>query len=220
MTRALLLVGSPRGKKSASTLMGGYIMSLLEKGGMEIDTMWLIQHFSSKEKLTSVIKAVDRADSVVLAAPLYDDCQPFIVTKMMEAVSSSGIKSDRKRFLPIINCGLSRSIHITAVSISIYKKFALKVGFTWAGSLAVGGGEMLRAREGNNIEDLGFLGKKLRISLENLTIDLAEGRKPSDIEFEFPRIFLTRFFMHMGNKMWVSAARQNGASVDAKPYAS
>jgi hypothetical protein len=220
MTRVLSLVGSPRGKKSASTLIGGYLMGLLEERGLSTDTLWLIQHVSTKEKMASVIKAIDKADIVVLAAPLYDDCQPFIVTKMMEEVSSSGINLKNKRFLPIINCGFGHAIHITAVSIPIYRKFAQKVGFEWAGSLAVGGGEMLGARYGRKFEDLGFLGKKLRVLLGNLAADLSGGQKSSDQEVEPPRIFLNRFFMRMGNKMWAATARKHGAAVDAKPYAS
>ena len=194
-------------------------MAHLEEKGVETETLWLIQHFSTEQKMAAVIEAINRADIVVLTAPLYDDCQPFIVTKMMEAVSSFGINMDGKRFLPIINSGFGEVVHITSVSISLYKKFAQKVGFEWAGSLAVGGGEMLRAREGKKIEDLGFLGKKLRAALEDIAADLCGNKRSQDKQFEFPDIFLSRFFMWMGNRMWAAAAKKNGAAVDAKPYA-
>ncbi len=219
MNRVLLLVGSPRGRKSASTLLGGYLSKHLEEKGWEAETLWLIKHFSNPEKMDVVLEAIGRADVVVLAAPLYDDCQPYIVVKTMEAISSMGEKIEKKRFFTIINCGFGESVHITEVSISLYKKFATDVGFEWAGSLAVGGGEMLRAREGRTLEDLGSLGKKLRLSLESIAGSLSEDRKESDRAFEFPRIFMNRLFMWMGNKMWKSRAKKNGAAVDARPYA-
>ncbi|MFC2156387.1 NAD(P)H-dependent oxidoreductase [Acidobacteriota bacterium] len=219
MKRILLLVGSPRGKKSASTLMGRYILDRLEEKGMETEMLWLIRHFSTEQKMAEVIESISRADIVVLTAPLYDDCQPFIVAKMMEAVSSNGVSMEGKLFLPIINSGFGEVVHITSVSISMYKMFAQRVGFEWAGSLAVGGGEMLRAREGKRIEDLGFLGKKLKASLEEIADTLSGDHGALDARFEFPRIFLSRFFMRLGNRMWAAGAKKNGAAVDAKPYA-
>ncbi len=219
MSRALLLVGSPRGRKSASTLLGSHLLTLLEDKGMETEIVWLIRQFSSKERMDRVFEAVEGADIVVLAAPLYDDCQPFIVVKVMEEFLAREMNMDQKRFFPIINSGFGDPIHITAVALSIYKSFASKVGFEWAGSLAVGGGEMLRAREGKTFDDLGFLGKKLRRRFADVADALGKGRIYPDNVFEFPRVFKNRLFMRMGNSMWKSMAKKNGADVDAKPYA-
>ncbi len=87
------------------------------------------------ERLHEMLDAVDRADIVILTAPLYDDCQPAIVTKTMEAIAAQKKSILKKRFFPIINCGFPESEQITAVAIAIYHKFAISVGFKWAGSL-------------------------------------------------------------------------------------
>jgi hypothetical protein len=218
MIKVLLLVGSPRGKKSASTIIGQPLLQKLREKGMETKSLWLIRHFRTEEKLNQVHEAVDWADIVILTAPLYDDCQPFIVAKTMESIAGRGKIKTKKRFIPIINCGFAESSHITAVAISIYRKFAQSVGFEWAGSLAVGGGEAFRATAGKTLESSGAFGKRLLKILGELADNLSNGGPYEDAEFEPPRIFSSKLFMRIGNYFWKSRAKKNGARVDARPY--
>ncbi|UCE42139.1 MAG: NAD(P)H-dependent oxidoreductase, partial [Candidatus Aminicenantes bacterium] len=124
MTRVLLLVGSPRGKKSNSTSVGSYLLNILDKRGLETETLWINRQLSDDEKRSQMLDAVDRADIIILTAPLYDDCQPYIVTRAMEAIAARLKNLGNKRFIPIINCGFPEPRHITAVAIAIYQKFA------------------------------------------------------------------------------------------------
>ena len=220
MTKSLLLVGSPRGIKSTSTIVGEYLMNLLREKELETDTLWLIKQFSSKEKMNQVLEAIDKADIVILAAPLYDDCQPFIVAKTMEAIASSGKSMKKKRLFIIKNSGFGETIHITAVSLSIYKKFAESVGFKWAGSLAIGGGEMFRGAHGKKLDDSGIFAKRLKRSLGNIAEDLENKKSYPDETFEIPRIFKSKLFMWIGNQRWKSGAKKNKAIIDARPYES
>ncbi|MCK4557738.1 MAG: NAD(P)H-dependent oxidoreductase, partial [Candidatus Aminicenantes bacterium] len=83
--RVLLLVGSPRGKRSTSTVVGSYLLNLLTENGLEsLKSLWIGPVLKSQEKTEQMLKAVDEADIIVLVAPLYDDCQPYIVIKAME----------------------------------------------------------------------------------------------------------------------------------------
>jgi multimeric flavodoxin WrbA len=144
MKRTLVLVGSPRGKKSTSTSLGKSLMDLFEKKGLEVEILWLNRQVKNEEGMAQLFEAIDRADIVVLTAPLYDDCQPSIVARAMEAIAGQKMSLENKRFIPIINCGFPEPEQITAVAIDIYHKFAKTTGFRWGGSLAIGGGEMLR----------------------------------------------------------------------------
>ena len=128
MTRALLLVGSPRGKKSTSTSLGSYLLNMLDERGLETDILWIYRQLADDEKLSQMLDAVDRAEIIILTAPLYDDCQPYIVTRTMEAIAAHRKNFGNKRFIPIINCGFPEPEQITAVAIPIYHKFATAVG--------------------------------------------------------------------------------------------
>ena len=51
MKRVLVLVGSPRGKKSASTSLGRHLINLFEKKGLETEILWLNRQVKDGEGL-------------------------------------------------------------------------------------------------------------------------------------------------------------------------
>jgi len=223
MTLALLLVGSPRGKRSTSTSVGRYLMNNLEQKGIDSETLWINRQVVSKKRMHEMLEAVDRADIVILTAPLYDDCQPAIVTKTMEAIAVQEKIKGKKRFFPIINCGLPEPEQITAVAIAIYHKFAATVGFKWAGSLAVGGGEMLQGSTGKSLDDIGKMAGKIKKTLEEIAQALAaDNSYPDKALRAVPNFFYMRFIAKMmtwlNNISWKSRAKKNGGVVDARPY--
>jgi len=223
MTRALLLVGSPRGKKSTSTSLGNYLLNILVKRGLETETLWINRQLADDEKLSEMLDAVDRADIIILTAPLYDDCQPYIVTRTMEAIAARQKSLENKSFIPIINCGLQEPEHITAVSIAIYHKFATTVGFKWAGSLAIGGGEMLQGARGKTLDDLGKMAGKVKKALERIADALVTDNSFPDTSIRavpdfFYKPFIKKLITKMNNHGWKSRAKKNGGVVDARPY--
>jgi hypothetical protein len=223
MTRALLLVGSPRGKKSTSTSLGSYLLNLLEKKGLETEILWINRLLADEEKISQMLDAVERADIIVLTAPLYDDCQPYIVTRTMEAISIRLKNSENKRFIPIINCGFPEPEHITAVAISIYHKFVTSVGFKWAGSLALGGGEMLQGARGKTLDDLGKMAGKVKKELERIADALAADSSYPDTSLRvvpdfFYKPLLKKLIIRMNNNGWKRRAKKNGGDVEARPY--
>ena len=223
MKRVLLLVGSPRGKKSTSTSLGKYLMGRLEEKGQHSEIFWINRQVTTEKRREEMIEAIDRADIVVLTAPLYDDCQPFIVVRMMEAHAARGKITANKRFIPIINCGFPEPEHITAVSITIYHKFAKTVGFRWAGSLAIGGGEMLQGARGIALEDLGRMSARVRRTLDEIAEALAADNSLPDKSLRtvpdfFYKPLLKKIILGFNNLGWKSRAKKNGAAVDARPF--
>jgi hypothetical protein len=223
MTRALLLVGSPRGKKSTSTSVGSYLLNLLDERGLETDVLWIKRQLADDDKLFQMLDAVDRADIIILTAPLYDDCQPYIVTRTMEAIAAHLKNLGNKRFIPIINCGFPEPEHITAVAITIYQKFASTVGFKWAGSLAIGGGEMLQGARGKTLDEIGKMAGKVKKTLEKISDSLVADNSFLDESIRavpdfFYKPFMKRIMTWMNNYGWRSRAKKNGGIVDARPY--
>jgi len=223
MTRALLLVGSPRGKKSTSSSVGSYLLNILDERGLETDILWINRQLADDEKLFQMLDAVDRADIIILTAPLYDDCQPYIVTRTMEAIAAHRKNLGNKRFIPIINCGFQEPEHITSVAIAIYHKFTSTVGFKWAGSLAIGGGEMLQGASGKKLNELGKMAGKVKKALERIADALVADNSFPDESIRavpdfFYKPFMKKVITWINNHSWKSRAKRNGGVVYARPY--
>lgn len=223
MTRALLLVGSPRGRRSSSTSVGSYLLNLVQERGLETETLWIREQLTNDERTSQMLDAISGADIVILTAPLYDDCQPYLVTRTMELIADQEDMAG-KRFIPIVNCGFPEAEHITAVAIPIYRKFASMVGFEWVGSLAIGGGEMLQGVQGKQLDEIGSVANGLKRTLGEIAEALVSGTSYSDESIiAYPRFFLnpimTKIMVWINNRSWKSQAEKNGGVVDAKPYA-
>jgi len=221
--KALLLVGSPRGKRSTSYSLGTYLLSILQERGFEIKTLIVKLELASDKKVETMLKEVNASDVIILTAPLYDDSQPYIVVKLMELIAAKEMKLDTKRFIPIINCGFFESVHITAVAISIYHQFAKTMNLRWVGSLAIGGGEMFGGARGKLLDDLGKIADKMKMVLFDVAEKLSSDVNIGDlVPMVFPKLFdvklLKKGFIKMNNRSWKKQAEINGGKVDAKPY--
>jgi multimeric flavodoxin WrbA len=85
--RAVLLVGSPRTKKSTSASLGGYLFDQLAERGIQTETVQLYTSINSPERTKSMLAAIDGADLVVLTFPLYVDTLPAPVTSALEKIA-------------------------------------------------------------------------------------------------------------------------------------
>ena len=85
--RALLLVGSPRTRKSTSNSLGGYLFEQLEARAVEVKTVYTHTVLLSVAKTEELLDAVEKADLVTMAFPLYLDSLPAPVVEMLERVA-------------------------------------------------------------------------------------------------------------------------------------
>jgi len=141
--RAVLLVGSPRTKKSTSASLGGYFFKQLEERGVETQTVQIYTTINSKDRMNEMYKAIDDTDLVLLAFPLYVDSLPAPVISALEKIAAHRKGKDSPvKFAAIANCGFPEAEH-NATALAICEEFAHETGHTWMGSLALGGGEGL-----------------------------------------------------------------------------
>ena len=85
--RALLLVGSPRTRKSTFNSLGGYLFEQLQARSMQVETIYPHTVLRSAAKTQELLDAVEDADLVTLAFPLYLDSLPAPVIEMLERIS-------------------------------------------------------------------------------------------------------------------------------------
>ncbi|MFZ5910358.1 MAG: NAD(P)H-dependent oxidoreductase [Chloroflexota bacterium] len=145
--RALLLVGSPRTRKSTSNSLGGYLFERLGAQNVQTETIYLHTVLRSQEKSNHMLEAVGAADLVLLAFPLYVDSLPAPAIEALERIAAhreaqgdGTHPTPRQLFAAIANCGFPEAHH-NDTALAICTTFARQAGFEWAGSLALGAGE-------------------------------------------------------------------------------
>ena len=172
--RAVLLVGSPRTRKSTSASLGSYLFDQLNQRGVEIETMQIYTSLNSPERMKAMYAAIDRADLVVLAFPLYVDSLPAPVISALEKINQHRLENRaRAKFAAISNCGFPEAHH-TDSALATCAEFARTAGFEWMGSLALGGGEgMVHGTPLNELDGRAIpIKKSLEIAAEALAAGL------------------------------------------------
>ena len=140
---ALLLVGSPRTKKSTSHSLGDFLLQQFDAQNVQTETIYVHTSLRSPERMQALYDAVNAADLLVLAFPLYVDSLPAPLIEALERIATQRAgqtQSHPQRLAVIINCGFPEAQH-KATALAICATFAQQAGFGWAGALALGAGE-------------------------------------------------------------------------------
>lgn len=221
--RALLLVGSPRTRKSTSRALGEYVLERLSADSIESETLYLHTALRSSEKAQALLAAVDEADVVVLAFPLYVDSLPAPVIEALERIAAHRRDWEHPRrqvFVAIANCGFPEAHH-TETALAICETFARQTGFEWAGSLALGGGEGIGA-SGRPLSELGGRTRPLQKPLRLAAEALAQGQpipKAAREQLAKP-VIPSWLYRRFGAYGWRKQAKQHGVkkSLRRQPY--
>ena len=221
LRRALLLVGSPKTRKSNSNSLGGYLFERLSAQSIKTETVYLHTVVGSPAMMQALLEAVDAADLVVLAFPLYVDSLPAPLIEALERIAAHRQGRDggrRQFFAAIANCGFPEAIH-NDTALAICEIFAGQASFQWAGSLALGGGEIvggvpLAQKRGQTTR----IRKSLELAAEALVAGHAIPKAAQDI-LRKPSIphWVYRMFAELS---WKRRAKPNGAerSLKEQPY--
>lgn len=226
--KALLIVGSPKGKKSTSYALGDSLMRRLEAGGMATEEMTVSAVLQLTENLHRLQKAVDAADLLVVAFPLYVDQLPAPLIQALELIA------DRRKGQPsvppcagpliqklavIVQCGFPETIH-NQPAVDIMRQFALEAGFEWAGALAMGMGG---AVAGRSLEKAAGVVRNVVKAIDNAASSLAAGGNISDEAAALmARPLMTRGLYRLtANWGWRRQMKKHGIRKQAcaRPYA-
>ena len=210
MHTAALLIGSPRGQNSSSHTLGDYLLGELQQRGMQVEKYFIYTILNNPERVEDLYTALDTADLVVLAAPLYIDSLPAPTIDMLERIAALRAgKTTAQRFVTISNCGFPEAFHINT-ALSICAQFAREAGFQWAGGLAVGGGDYLH---GKSLTELGSRVMPISQALSLAAEALASGEAiPQSAHDMLARHTVpTWLYRIFGNFGWKPGAKQYGA---------
>jgi len=220
VSKALLLVGSPR-DKSTSQVLGQTILNALAAKGFECETLRLTGLLETQEGRARLLGAYLGADLVVLAAPVYVDAPPAAVMRALEFLAGEQTPlPGARRLCAVFNCGFPEAEH-TALSLDVCRLFAKRAGLQWAGGLGVGAGG---AMNGLPLEARGRVTRPLRRALELAGDALARGLSvPQEAVDLAARPLLPRWlYLLMAQAGWLTQAwkRRNLLRLNARPFAS
>ena len=216
----LLLVGSAKRPHSNSESLGDYLCQRLAERGFETETQRLYRALRSEEGIEALLAATDRADLIVLAAPLYVDCLPALVIQALERIAAhcQGRAEKAQRLVALLNCGFPEAAH-NDTALAICRQFAREAGFEWAGGLSLGGGQAIGERP---LVELGGMMRHAVQALDLTAEALAAGQPiPSEAVEEMAKPFIPAWtYTVMGGLGWRQQAKKHGAqkALHARPY--
>lgn len=218
--RALLLVGSPRTRKSTSNSLGEHLLERLRFQNIETESIYIHTSLRNPERMQNLLGAMNTADLVVLAFPLYVDSLPAPVIEALErfTIYRNG-NSTRQRFAAIANCGFPEAGH-NATALAICAIFAHQAGFEWAGSLALGAGQGMV--HGIPLNEMDGRAEPLKDALELAAGALGKGLEiPTEAQAYWEKPFIPPWlYRAMGRHGWKRQAKQYGVQnqLNRQPY--
>lgn len=151
MSSALLIVGSPKPRSSASRTVGEALLSRMTDLGWDTEVTRVPLRDPDGSRTAEVLATADAADLVVLSCPVYVDTLPAPVTALLERWQDArrdGTPRGCPRLAFITQCGFPETIH-TAPAVTAARLFAESSALPWAGAIAFGMGGMV---EGAGVE--------------------------------------------------------------------
>lgn len=218
---ALLLVGSPKGNRSASWLLGSKLAEGLREHGVAVQEGIVHRELRSRESAGRLLESVESVDLVVLSFPLYVDSLPAPLTRFLELASGRrerGARRESPRLAVIVQCGFPEARQCDT-AVGICRRFAESTGMRWAGALAMGMGGSLARGFGK----LPGGGRNILEALRMTATSLARGGDvPDEAKALFARPLMPRWlYLLSGNLGWRLQMRENKASrpIGYRPYA-
>ncbi len=208
---AFLLVGSPKGRKSASYLLGSMLAEGIRKRGAAVSEEMVHEGLRSEDGTARLLDSVDAADLVIFAFPLYIDSLPAPFTLLLERIAERRARiapTGSPRLAVVVQCGFPEA-HQCGTAVGICRLFADRTGMRWAGALAMGMGGSVGGDPGK----MPGGGKNLLAAIDMASESLANGGAiPEAATALFAMPLMPRWmYTLIGNLGWRMQLRKNKA---------
>jgi hypothetical protein len=218
---ALLINGSPRGRRASSKILSDHLGVRLLGAGWEIKSAIAASAMRTEDGRKGLISDFGAADTAILIAPLYVDALPGQLTEALEmlAADSASAGDSPKQIAAVLNCGFPEARQ-NEFAIAICRHFAETIGARWIGAVAIGGGAMIG---GKPLDVAGKLGREIIAALDVL-VEAIDAGEPVALDAG-PTVaepsMSPSMYARGGDMMWRMEAIKQGTllKLGAKPYA-
>ncbi len=224
--QALLIVGSPKTlSPSTSGVLGEELLGRLAVAGWQTESLTLKPSTFREAGEAELLAAVDRADLIMLAFPLYIDVLAYLPTKALEVIAehrrAAGDGARPQGLFALANNGFPEA-HQNHLALAMLRLFAARSGMTWLGGMALGAGEAtiggnpLKASNASGIplfrvyQALDAAGAALARG-EAVPAEAWQGMARVPIPY-MPRLVWHRLFMRGAASHWQASAASHGLS--------
>jgi NAD(P)H-dependent FMN reductase len=142
---ASILIGSARPKgSSTSEALARALAADLERAGIASRFVYAISFVKAGPRATKALAELAGSELLVVAAPLYVDGLPALVTRALEQLAEhlQHQRQPLRQVVGLLNCGFPEAAHNRS-ALRLLRAFAHASCLTWAGGLAMGAGELI-----------------------------------------------------------------------------
>ncbi len=226
--KALLVVGSPKGKRGVSYALGNALLARLAAGGAETGEALVADAFRSSEERHRLYRLADEADVVIVSFPLYVDQLPAPLIQALELIADRrrGAQGATpwpgplvQRLIAIVQCGFWED-HQNRTAVAVMRQFARETGFAWAGALTMGAGGALAGR---SLDKAGGMARNVVRAFDLAAASLAAGGTvPEEAAALMAKPLMARWLYHLAaNWGFKRLLKKHGVRKKAydRPYA-
>ncbi len=175
--RAVLFVGSPRARSNTRSI-GAHLRGELVRTGVEVDVLDPPRdEAADPEFLTHSIATLQKADVLVVLAPVYLDLPPYKTLSWLHGLwqRRDEVAERDLAVYAVSHSGYFEPAH-KAVSMKAFELLAEGMDWTWCGGLGFGGTSPI---DGRSLEEAGPFARRLRPALAGLADSIAARRPVS-----------------------------------------
>jgi hypothetical protein len=197
-----------------------FSLKRLERYDWETESLTLRASLDRPQGEAELRSAVERAELILLAFPLYADALPYLATRALATMAAHrppDYKPFSQRLVAVVNSGFPET-HQNAVALAICREFATQYAFSWAGSLAFAAGGMIGGHPLTDAKRPGPPVPNVIAALEMAATTLAAGLPvPAEAmkmitRQHIPLGLWNRLYMYMGGRGFQKQAAKNGVN--------
>ncbi len=211
LAKAMVLIGSPKGKTSTSASLGTYLIEQLKELDVSCEQRSIYPLLRKQNDLPEVFHTIAGVDHLIIAFPLYIDTLPAGVIEFLELFLDflkHNPLNRKPEFSVIINCGFPEAAH-ARVAVRNCEEFARQAHFAWKGAITLGMGGVFGERP---LKQCAEYAQHVLTGLEITAKDLYSGNPISREAINMIKtpIMPNEMYTSMAKKGWNQQAEANG----------
>jgi multimeric flavodoxin WrbA len=209
--RIVLIQGSPRPReKTTSSLLLQRLERRIAEGNISVST-FSARQCVSKNDSNDAFKAMNEADILVFAFPLYIFCLPAVLMRFLQDYTDfrehSVTAAHSPKVYAFVNSGFLEP-EINEEAVRVIRSFCQHTGASFRFGVLIGGGAMLFRSDGEPMIKKAV--EKIDRAFDTLVDDVKKGGQEALENVSVHTGMNRRFFFFMAHRGWFASGKKHG----------